>query len=151
MLVSCSLGRRIAPIANAPQIAAIVRDAVDKHGLQSRVLPCTSIEPPMHEAELMAAAASDPQVVLDAFARAAREAMNTHAAEVIVPAEAVLATLMIANKLTAVDGAPVVDVLAVAWRYAVMLVRLRNDCGLQTSRAGGYAMSDPELLALMAR
>lgn len=151
MLVSCSLGRRVAPIANAPEIAFIVQSAVEKHGLESRVLPCVPINPPMHEAALMAAAADDPGAVLQAFRQAARNAITHQGADVIVPAEAVLATLMIGNKLTHVDGAPVVDVLALAWRYAVMMVRLRRDCGLATSRAGAYARSDPELVALMAR
>lgn len=151
MLVSCSLGRRVAPIANAPEISFIVQSAVEKHGLESRVLPCVSLDPPMHEAELMAASASDPQAVLQAFTKAARHAIVQQGADVIVPAEAVLATLMVSNKLTHVDEAPVVDVLAIAWRYALMMIRLRTDCGLETSRAGAYARRDPELVALMAR
>lgn len=151
LLVSCSLGRRIAPIANAPQIASIVQAAVEKHGMESRVLPCVSIDPAMHEAELLEAAADNPQAVLDAFTLAARQAITHQGAEVIVPAEAVLATLMLGNRLTHVDGAPVVDVLAIAWRYALMMIRLRTDCGLETSRAGAYARPDPELVALMAR
>ena len=45
-------------------------------------------------------------------------------AEVIVPAEAVLATLVIANKLKEINGAPVVDCLAIAWRHTLMMIRL---------------------------
>lgn len=71
--------------------------------------------------------------------------------EVIVPAEAVLATLVIANKLKEIDGAPVVDCLAIAWRHTLMMIRLHNDCGLQVSRIGAYARSDPALIALIAR
>ena len=151
MLVSCSLGKRIAPIANAPEISFIVQNAVEKHGLESRVLPCVPIDPPMHEAELLAAAASHPQGVLEAFSRAAQQAISQQGADVIVPAEAVLATLMVANKLTHISGAPVVDVLAIAWRYAVMMIRLRLDAGIGTSRSGAHARHDPDLVALMAR
>lgn len=151
MLVSCSLGRRTAPIANAPEIAFIVQSAVEKHGLESRVLPCVALDPPMHEAELMAAAASDPQAVLQAFSKAAQHAITHQGADVIVPAEAVLATLVVANKLKTINGAPVVDVLAIAWRYALMMVRLRSDCGVEVSRVGAYARSDPALIALVTR
>lgn len=151
MLVSCSLGRRTAPIANAPEIAFIVQSAVEKHALESRVLPCVALDPPMHEAELMAAAASNPQAVLQVFSKAAQHAITHQGADVIVPAEAVLATLVVANKLKTINGAPVVDVLAIAWRYALMMVRLRSDCGVEVSRVGAYARSDPALITLMMR
>lgn len=151
MLVACSLGKRIAPIANAPEISFIVQTAVEKHALEARVLPCVPIDPPMHEAELLAAAASKPQAVLEAFTRAAEHAIAQQGADVIVPAEAVLATLMVANKLTHIKGAPVLDVLAIAWRYALMMIRLQRDAGIGTSRSGAYARHDPELVQLMAR
>ncbi|MBO9356952.1 hypothetical protein GG851_23430 [Bordetella petrii] len=151
MLVSCSLGQSIAPIANAPEISAIVQSTVKKHGLTSRVLPCAPMDPPMHEAELLEAAAQDPQLVLQAFTNAASQAVARHGADVIVPAESVLASLLIQHKLTQVCGASVVDVLAIAWRSAIMMVRLRTDCNVQISRAGAYARQDPELVALMAR
>ena len=151
MLVSCSLGASIAPIANAPEISAIVHSAVKKHGLESRILPCVSLDPPVHEAQLLSASENDPQAVLQAFTKAALHAIEKQGADVIVPAESVLATLLIEHKLTQVEGAPVVDVLAIAWRSAIMMVRLRNECGLGVSRAGAYARHDPELVALMAR
>src|SRR3546814_18302600 len=91
MLVSCSLGQSIAPIANAPEISAIVQSTVRKHGLASRVLPCASMDPPMHEAQLLEAAAKDPQVVLQAFTTSASHAVQ-QGADVIVPAESVLAS-----------------------------------------------------------
>ena len=151
MLVACSLGQRIAPIANAPQVALMVQSAVEKHGLQSRVLPCVALDPPLTESELVAAAASDPQSVLQSFTKAARLAIAQQGAEVIVPAEAVLATLVIANQLKEIDGAPVIDCLAIVWRHTLMMIRLREDCGLQVSRVSTYARNDPALIALIAR
>ncbi len=151
MLVSLSLGRKVAPIANAPEISFIVQSAVEKHGLEARVLPCVPLDPPMHEAELLAASANDPEALLEAFRRSARQAITQQGADVIVPAEAVLATVLIARQVTHVDDAPVVDVLAIAWRYAVMMTRLHQDLGMGTSRAGAYARRDPGLVQLMAR
>jgi Asp/Glu/hydantoin racemase len=151
MLVSLSLGRNVAPIANAPEISSIVESAVEKHGLQSRVLPCVSLDPPMHEAQLLQASISEPSALIEAFQRAARQAIALQGAEVIVPAEAVLASVLVAHQVTHVDDAPVVDVLAIAWRYALMMTRLRQDCSIGTSRAGAYARRDLELVQLMAR
>ena len=51
------------------------------------------------------------------------------------------------NGITDISGVPVMDVIAVAWRYAVMLVRLRQTCGLQVSSVGHYARADPGLIA----
>lgn len=151
MLVSLSLGGKVAPVANAPEISAIVQSAVEKHRLAGRILPCVSLEPPMHEAELLAASASNPDALIEAFRRSARQAILQQGADVIVPAEAVLASVLIARQVMQVDDAPVVDVLAIAWRYAVMMTQLRQGSGIGTSRAGAFARRDPALVQLMAR
>ena len=148
MLVACSLGKKIVAIANAPQIAFMVQTAVEKHGLASRVLPVLSVEPPLTEPE-MALAFENPAPVVQAFVRAAEKAVRG-GADLVVPAESILATLMTDSGLTQIDGAPVMDVIAVAWRYALMLVRLKACSGLEVSRVGHYARADPELMAAFA-
>lgn len=149
MLVACSLGKKIIPIANAPQISFMVQTAVEKHGLQQRVLPAVALDPAWHEPEL-AAAFSSPQPVLDAFARTARRYL-AQGADVIVPAEGVMASLLSANKVREIDGAPVLDVFALTWRYAVMLARLRDQVGMQVSDVGHYARGEQALIDLMVR
>src|SRR3546814_16383730 len=62
----------------------------------------------------------------------------------MLPAEGELASLLIEHGLIEVCGASVVDVLAVAWRSAIMMTRLRTDCNVKISRAGAYARRDPE-------
>lgn len=145
MLVACSLGKKIVAIANAPQIAFMVQPAIEKHGFAGRVLPVLSVEPPLTEPE-MALAFSNPGPVIQAFVRSAEKAVRS-GADFIIPAESILATLMTDNGITDISGAPVMDVIAVAWRYAVMLVRLRQTCGLQVSSVGHYARADPGLIA----
>jgi allantoin racemase len=147
ILVACSLGKKIIPIANAPQIAFMVQTAVDKHGLKERIMPAVALEPPLQEPAL-ADAFDHPTLALQSFAHAAEQAIRS-GAEVVIPAEGVLATLISANKMTAIAGAPVMDVFAVTWRYAVMLVRLRHSCGLQVSGIGHYAQGDPGLIDLL--
>lgn len=148
MLVACSLGRKVAPIANAPAIARIVQAASEMHGLDKRVMPAAWFEPAMHEPE-MARAFANPAALLKAFEHAALEAI-ARGADVIIPAEGVLSTVISDNHITSIGSAPVIDVFAVTWRYAVMLCRLKRDCGLQVSRVGAYARSDPELIGLLA-
>ena len=145
ILVACSLGKNIVAIANAPQIGFMVQAAVEKHGLKERVLPVLSVDPPLTEPE-MALAFSNPAPVIQAFIRSAEHAVRG-GADFVIPAEGILATLMAEGCVTEISGAPVMDVFAVVWRYAVMLVRLRHSCGLQVSGIGHYAKADPELIA----
>jgi allantoin racemase len=149
VLVGCMLGHKVAPISNAPSIAQIVQHSVDAHGLGQRVLPAVSMDPPMHEPE-MAGAFAQPAALLKAFEAAARRAI-AQGAEVIIPAEGVLSTVISDNRVVSIGGAPVIDVFAVTWRQAVMMVRLRTDCGLQVSRVGAYEQADPELIRLLAK
>jgi allantoin racemase len=149
LLVACSLGRKVAPIANAPSIAQMVQSAIETHGLTQRMLPAVSLDPPMHEPE-MARAFAQPEALLKAFNQAAQRAIS-QGADVIIPAEGVLSTVISASQLKAIGGAPVIDVFAVTWRYAVMMVRLQRDCQLTVSRVGAYARPDPALIDLLAR
>ncbi|MCO5064283.1 MAG: aspartate/glutamate racemase family protein [Rhizobiaceae bacterium] len=147
LLVGCSLGRKVVPIANGSEIAAVVRDAVDMHGLDKRVMPAVSLSPAWHEPAL-AASLSNPSPVIDAFKKAAQEAIS-QGAEVIVPAEGVMATVLSSQGITQIDDAPVLDVFAIAWLYALMLVSLRRTIGTQTSNVGYYAQGDRGLLNLL--
>lgn len=145
MLLACSFGKKAVAIANAPSIAFMVQLAIERHGLESRVLPVRSVEPALTEPQ-MSQAYEQPGPVVDAFLRSARKAV-AEGADFIIPAESILATLMIDNGITDIDGAPVMDVIAGVWRYAVMLVRLRESTGLAASRIGYYARAQPSLLA----
>ena len=149
LLVACSLGRKVAPIANAPAITRMVQSAIETHGLTQRMLPAVSLDPPMHEPE-MARAFAQPETLLKAFNLAAQRAIS-QGADVIIPAEGVLSTVITANHLKSIGGAPVIDVFAVTWRYAVMMVRLQRDCQIQVSRVGAYAQPDPALVDLLAK
>jgi allantoin racemase len=144
LLVSCSLGKSVAPIANGPEIAAVVDSAVESHGMGKRVLPAVSLYPAWHEPEL-AQAFGDPGRVIEAFTASARACIAA-GAEVIVPAEGVLATVLSDNGVTAIDGAPVMDVFATTWHYGRMLIDLQRTFGLQVSDVGTYARGDLGLI-----
>lgn len=140
LLTGCALGGNIGMISNAPNVAYMTRNSVAKHHLEARVSAVTSLLPGMDEYELIAAR-DNPQAMIDAFTTRARE-LIADGAEVIVPAEGVMAEILAAQGLTRIDGAMVLDVFAAAWTQAIGLVRLRRGLGLGVSRAWAYSRGE---------
>jgi len=147
LLIGCSLGRSLVAISNAPPVAWMTKTSVDAYQLHSRVVDVTSIDPPMDEPAL-AKGYADPGPVIAAFTRAAERAVAA-GADVIIPAEGVLAQLLIINGVKTIAGAPVLDVFAAAWSYALMLARLWERTGLHVGRAWQYRREDKELIAIL--
>lgn len=136
LLTSCSLGRYMGLIANAPNVQWMGRTSVERHALQSRVIDVVSLDPPVDEFELAQAYERPDQIV--ANFRAAAERLVARGADVIIPAEGVLARLIGGAGLRNVAGAPVVDVFAMAWNQALMLADLWRTTGLRAGRAWTY-------------
>jgi Asp/Glu/hydantoin racemase len=147
LLVGCSLGGSIALISNAPAVQWMTKLAVERHKLASRVLEVASIDPAFDEPAL-AAAYSDPAPVLSAFMTTA-ERLIADGADVIVPAEGVLAELLVRHGIHRVSGAQVVDVFAVTWAYALMQIRLWSKTPLRVSRSWQYRRDDPAIVELL--
>jgi allantoin racemase len=143
LLVGCSLGKLIAPISNAAPVVWMVRNAVEKHGLGARVLEVQAIDPPLEEPAL-AAAYERPEPVVEAFTAAAERAV-AKGADVIIPAEGVLAELLYVSGVRSIAGATVVDVFGTTWAYAVMLCRLWQN-GARVGRAWHFRRDDPGLV-----
>lgn len=148
LLVGCSLGRYSAPVSNAPSTAWMTRLSIDTHGLAGRVLRVQSITPALDEPAL-AEAFERPEAVIAAFTAAAKGAI-ADGADVIIPAEGMLAELLYVQGVTNIDGAPVVDVFGTAWAYAAMLVRLRQASGMTVGRAWHYRRDDPGFVRELA-
>ncbi len=144
LLVGCSLGKLLAPISNAPAVQWMTKTAVDKHGLGERVLEVQAIDPPLDEPAL-ASAYANPGPVIDAFTRAAQAAI-AKGADVVIPAEGVLAELLYAHGVRSIAGAPVMDVFGTTWAYAAMLARLWARSGLRVGRCWHYRRDDPALV-----
>lgn len=147
LLVSCSLGKKIIPVANGPELAAIVQASVEKHGLRERVMSAGTLSPAWHEPE-MAAAFSNPAALIAAFTATAQRYID-QGAEVIVPAEGVLCAVLASGNVTEIGGAPVVDVFGVTWLYGVMMVKMQRVFGLKVSNVGTYRQGDPGLIDLL--
>jgi Asp/Glu/hydantoin racemase len=140
LLVGCSLGSYVALISNAPAVQWMTKTAVDKHRLASRVLDVAALDPAFDEPQL-ASAYADPGPVLSVFTTTA-ERLVASGADVIIPAEGVLAGLLIQHGIRQVGAAPVLDVFAVTWAYALMQLRLWSKTGLRVGRSWQYRRDD---------
>ena len=72
-------------------------------------------------------------------------------ADVLVPAEGIIAVILTQAGVTRFKDAPVIDVFGVTWSYAAMFVNLRKTAGMNVTRRRWYAQPDPELIQLLAR
>ena len=136
LLIGCSLGGQIGLISNAPNVAYMTKLSVAKHHLEARVTEITSLSPGMNEYELIAAR-DEPSALIAAFTQTARLLIDK-GAEVIVPAEGVMAEILAREGLKKIDKAVVLDVFAAAWGHAMTLARLQK-VGLGVSRAWLYS------------
>lgn len=136
LLTACTLGRNIALISNAPNVQWLAQKSVDAHHLEARVLAVTSLDPPVDEFGL-ADAYADPAPVVENFEAVARR-LIAQGADVVIPAEGVLARLLSEAGLTRIGEAPVLDVFATAWMQAVMLVGLWRTTNLRVGREWSY-------------
>lgn len=148
LLVGCSLGRYVGLISNAPAVQWMTKVAVDKHGLDARVLDVVALDPPLDEPAL-AAAYADPAPVIASFTAAA-ERLVARGADVIIPAEGVLAELLVRHGVREIAGAPVMDIFGVTWAYALMQVRLWSKTGLRVGRSWHHRRDDPALVARLS-
>ena len=148
VLVGCSLGHYVAMISNAPSVLWMTKTAVDKYALGARVLDIVALDPPLDEHALSSAFAN-PGPVIASF-RASATRLVARGADVIIPAEGVLAGVLVRHGVREIEGAAVLDVFAVTWHYALMLARLWSKAGLRVGRSWHYRRDDPTLVARLS-
>jgi len=142
-LVAQTMGRAFGVITLDDVMVEAVGRLVTLYGCEGRVTEVVPLDPPLDEFELDRAFAGSPEFV-ERFARQAR-ALVAGGADVIVPAEGVLNTVLVRNGVREVDGTPVLDSYGALLGLAEMLVNLRRRTGFATGRAGAYARP-PEAL-----
>jgi Asp/Glu/hydantoin racemase len=145
LLVGCSLGSKLGFITTSPDVVGMIEKALPAHGLGSRVAAVLSLDPPQ-TGPVLHACFEKPTAVLESFDRAATAALAA-GADVLIPAEGLIAALLTDRGITQFQGAPVMDVFGVTWSYACMLADLRESSGLVMTRRGRYAPPDPALFA----
>jgi len=149
LLVSSAIGRAVGLVAIDETMAATLRELVRRYGYGDRVVGVSTIDPPVTEFELDRAFAGSPELV-ERFTAHAR-GMVVGGCDVIIPAEGVVNTVLVRNKLDAVDGTPVLDSYGSLLAFAEMLVQLRRRAGLSIGRRGAYAKPPESLVRHLRR
>jgi Asp/Glu/hydantoin racemase len=146
LFVGCSYGDRLGLITTSEDVRAMIGKAVKVHGIGARVADIRAIQPAF-EGPALHGCFDAPEAILAAFESAADASIES-GADVLVPAEGVIAALLADKGIARYRQAPVLDVLGITWRYAAMQVELARSGGLTMTRRGRYSSADPELAAL---
>lgn len=136
LLLGTALGGRFGLVGLQQEQNYALLELARSYGAQDRIAAVVPLDPPITEPELDAMF-TDGDVAgrINPAAQAARAA----GADLIIPAEGVLNTLMVKRELTDVAGLPVLDSFGLVLGYAEMLARLAATTGARVSHAGLYA------------
>ncbi len=143
LLVSATIGRAPGLLTLDEIMAKELRHLVARYGYAGRVVAVDAMDPPIDEFELDAAFAGSPEFVARFSAQA--QTLIARGADVIIPAEGVLNTVLVRNDVRRIGDTPVLDSYGSLLGMAEMLVRLRRRSGLSTGRGGAYARTPPDL------
>ena len=147
LLMACTLGHTVGIVTLNRDLVWIHKLNVDKHRLSARVGPILPIEPELPERAL-GRLLDEPGEYLDSFRAAARRAVEA-GADVIVPAEGLIAILAARHGFLEIDGATVLDGIAVPVCFAQMTAKLWSRAGLRTARRQHYASATGESFAFV--
>ncbi len=147
LLIGCSFGQTIALVTTAPNVAKMISRSLAQYRLEARVAEVVAVTPALL-GPVLHNAFETPEPVLERFERTSRDVL-ARGADVIVPAEGILAVMLADRGITRFENAPVLDVIGITWSYAAMLANLRARCGLEITRRGLYEQPSPTLLAAL--
>lgn len=134
MLASCMLGRRFGILGFIPELATQLEENVRLYGLQDRFAGAHDVGFRFND---VLAGFADPAPLLERFRKAAR-GLIAAGADVIIPGEAPMCVLLASQRLSQVDGVPVMDSLSAWIKCAEMTVDLKKQSGVSVSRRGYY-------------
>jgi allantoin racemase len=135
---ACTTAWRLAVVTIHPRFVPIIEEQVARYGLAERVVAVKAIEtdPARMDAAFLDRAAFE-EIAEDFRAEAAE--VVAAGAEVILPGGGFPSLLFASSGGLEVDGARVLDVIAIAARWAQMAVHLRRGDGTGPSRVGAFA------------
>jgi allantoin racemase len=137
LLVSATIGRRPGLLTLDDSMVRLIEPLVAAYGYRDRLVGIGHLDPPLTEHDLEQGFGGSAELV-ERFRVDARR-LIAKGADVLIPAEGVLNTLMVRNALEDVDGVPVLDSYGAVLAMAEMLVHLKNRTGLRVSRSGAYS------------
>ena len=125
--VVAKFGKAAVLVTRANHMNAWIKALIRRYGYQHLVLDQATLDFPMSLPMLDRAYVGSEQFV-NQFRQQARSLIRA-GADVIVPAEGVLNTVLVENGVTDIDGVPVIDSYGILMAYGEMLVRLRSKQG----------------------
>ena len=125
--VAARTGNAVALVTRASHMNDRINELIRRYGHQRMVVDHVTLDFPMSLLELEAAYQGSREFV-EQFRRQAQSLIRA-GADVIVPAEGVLNTVLVENGVVEVDGVPVIDSYGTLMAYAEMMVRLRRRQG----------------------
>lgn len=140
--MAMTLGRMFAVVTSSTAFTEVYGEQVERYGVAGRYLRGPYIVPASEEE--LAIALDAPGPVMEKFSAVARRAV-ADGASVIVPGPAFYATLASRAGIADIDGAVVLDTVALAVKTAEMMVGLRAAGIGPSRRIGVYAKPDRAL------
>jgi Asp/Glu/hydantoin racemase len=146
MLYACALGRKIGLVTINPVFIPWHEDQIARNGLAQRVVGVRAIDAEV--ATFMSAFEDDTAYarVKNDFCRQVRPLIE-QGVEVVVPAGGLPMLLFAREREFTIDGAIVLNGIAVVAKAAEMAVKLRWLTGTVVSRRGIYAKASPEAIS----
>jgi len=143
-LTACMVSRTFAIIGQGEKSLIRKMHLVKSYGLEQRCSPGAHMN--SSNIELVGWMESEPERVIESFTCASRQAIANGAGS-LVPGFGAIGAFLGQRGIHAIDGVPIIDIVAVTVKCAEMLVDL-NKLGLRPSRAAysNYA-SKAELIA----
>lgn len=148
LLMASTAGSRFALLAIAPVNTRRLVELVGRYGFTQRVAGVVDVVPAITEDELDAAF-SDVSGLLARLEDAARRAA-ADGADLLIPAENVLNSLLVGADVRELAGLPVLDAYGALLVHAEAAVAMRHRTGLETGRAGAWARAPREVVAAAA-
>jgi allantoin racemase len=129
MLLACSVAPKFALVTLSRVAVSYMYKTIAAHKLGERVSGVYVVDEFMEEEDLDKEFGT-PGPYLERFREACRVAIRD-GAQAILPAEGMMASVIVSNGVTEVDGAPVVDPIAAPILFAELAVRMQ-------ARTGGF-------------
>jgi allantoin racemase len=143
LLVACSFAKTFALVTLNDENVWFLKNAVERHGLGGRVSGIYPVRHVMDELDINALF-SDPLPYAAEFTEVARIAVEAFA-DLIVPAEGLVAELVHNVGVTEVGSVCVLDGIGAPLQHAAMLARLRRTSGIHPGRRWHYVRAPDRL------
>jgi Asp/Glu/hydantoin racemase len=149
MLVACSFARTFGVVTMCTEFADYTRQLASDYGLERRLAGIEVMAPALTEFDMEDPRRAAPAI--EAGFEAAAHALRRAGAELVIPGDGNLNEALYALDVRHASGLPVMDAVGCLVKLAESYVGMRQQTGLETSRAGFYARAPEDQLYAVRR